>query len=95
MGTKAASPPLGTTWPGFSRAAITRNLSSEQVKRSVAMNAAQLQQYGAYGAIISDDNQLLAYGKALYAKGVLEENFALLHHINNQILVPTMSHHFR
>jgi spermidine synthase len=85
LGTKDNRSALATNWPGFARTAITRNLTDEQIKKYVALDSRELEQYGQYGEVISDDNQLLAYGKVLYLSNLLEENLALLHRINNKI----------
>jgi len=39
--------------------------------------------------VVSDDNQLLAYGKALFCyMGLVKENFELLHRANDRVAVP-------
>lgn len=83
-----------SNWPGFQRVRIERNLSQQQIEQSIALNAEELKMYSAHGRIISDDNQLLSYGKVLYATGLIEANFQLLHEINNKISVPTITHPF-
>lgn len=86
LGTKAEPPIQSTNWPGFGRRIIQRNLSLAQVQENLALDTKELTEYAKHGEIISDDNQLLAYGKALYTNsGLEEENFKLLHSINNKI----------
>src|SRR3990167_5383251 len=84
LGIKDNSVTLGTAWPGFARTHITRNLSQTEVLRNVALRPKELKRYGTYGEMISDDNLLLSYGKALYANaGLLNENFKLLQRVNS------------
>jgi spermidine synthase len=85
---------LTTTWPGFTRQAIKRNLSNIEIQHDIALNSTELEQYGQYGREITDDNQLLSYGRALYATSLLTDNFKLLHHINNLIQIPILDNDF-
>jgi hypothetical protein len=82
VGTKDDRDALATNWPGFKRPGITRNLTEQAIKRAVLMDRNELRRYGAYGEVISDDNQKLAYGEALASATVAdhlqEENFDLL-----------------
>ncbi len=77
--------PITATWPGFARTAVTRNLTREQILKAVAFNTKQLSDYAAYGEVITDDNQLLSYGKAIYVMGLYPQNFALLRRINPRL----------
>jgi spermidine synthase len=95
LGTKEADSTLANHWPGFARNAITRNLTADEIKHYVALNRNELQQYSRHGEIISDDNQLLAYGKVLYPSALLEDNFARLHRINPKITVPHIGPNFQ
>ena len=84
LGTNDAHVALASTWPGFARTATKRNLSQAQVQASVVFDPTELARYSSYGEIISDDNQLLAYGKALYANvGLLEANLRLVKHVQD------------
>lgn len=56
---------LTENFPGFARPGITRDLSEQETRKAVLLNAAEIQRYAASGEIVSDDNQLLAYGKAV------------------------------
>ncbi len=85
LGSKDDTPHLEMSWPGFARTLIKRDLSPEQIKNDIALNTKQLEQFAQYGEVVTDDNQLLAYGKVLYATGVIEENFVLLHRVNPRI----------
>lgn len=53
---------LGTLWPGFGRTDIKRRLSESQVRAGVVLDGVGLKEYASVGEVVSDDNQLLAYG---------------------------------
>lgn len=85
LGTKDEDAALTSAWPGFARTSLARALSQEEVLRAVALDPEELARYGAYGEVISDDNQLLAYGKALHSyTDLIKENLELLHRIKSQ-----------
>jgi hypothetical protein len=89
LGTKDDSVPLGTSWPGFARTDLKRDLSQDEVRQNMLLDAKQLKQYAAYGEVVNDDNQLLAYGKALVCYfGLVKENFQLLQRVNDKIVAP-------
>jgi predicted membrane-bound spermidine synthase len=89
LGTRDSSVPLGTVWPGFVRTAVGRDLNEEQARRQIVLDVQQLRRYAAFGQVITDDNQLLAYGKSQYCNtGLLKENFELLRRANAQVVVP-------
>ncbi|MCB9989856.1 MAG: fused MFS/spermidine synthase [Rhodospirillales bacterium] len=74
---------LGNSWPGFKRAFTGYDLSAAEVSRAVLLDKDELAAYGKEGDLITDDNQLLAYGKAAYQfhglKGTYNKNnFALI-----------------
>jgi spermidine synthase len=56
---------LGMDWPGYKRTG-TRDLPETVVKEAVRLDRYELPQYAAEGEIISDDNQILSYGKAAH-----------------------------
>ena len=56
-------PPFGSEWPGFARVAIPRTLTERQARAGVLLRPHQLARYAAAGRIVSDDNQLLAFGR--------------------------------
>jgi spermidine synthase len=58
---------LGKNWPGFNRPGKERDLTEAQVRQAVYLDSAALKRYGSHGRMITDDNQLLSYGKATYA----------------------------
>lgn len=70
LGSTDASVDLTTAWPGLNRTSPGRNLSGDEVRQAVALNRTDLARYAAHGDIISDDNQLLAYGAAVAASFV-------------------------
>ena len=53
---------LGSQWPGLERGARGRNMTASEVRRQVVLDRDALRAYSAGGEIITDDNQLLAYG---------------------------------
>ncbi|MBP7252528.1 MAG: spermine synthase, partial [Alphaproteobacteria bacterium] len=65
LGTKDDQAAFGTQWPGFARTPITRGLDETGVRQAVLMTKRQLNLFDAKATIISDDNQLLAYGDAV------------------------------
>ncbi len=94
LGSKNDDLKIATNWPGLSRTQITRDLSNKQIESYVALNASQLKEFAQYGEIITDDNQRLSYGKVLYEKNLLNENFELLHRINNKIMLDNLAQGF-
>lgn len=62
LGVKGDGAAPGASWPGFARTQVARNMTQEEVAAAVVLNPAQLAEYGAAGTVITDDNQLLAYG---------------------------------
>jgi len=86
LGTKDNSVALGTNWPGFGRVPLRRDRSEKEVRSYVLLDTDKLKRYVVYGDIISDDNQLLAYGGALYPeKDLAKKNYILLHTIDDSI----------
>ena len=67
LGSKDDRPDLSASWPGFSRTPVHRNMTEAEVRQATRLNQTALARYGAHGATITDDNQLLAYGNAVYA----------------------------
>ncbi|MBK9586042.1 MAG: fused MFS/spermidine synthase [Alphaproteobacteria bacterium] len=55
---------LGENWPGLERTKIQRLLTKEQIVKAVVLYRDQMKKYGAFGELITDDNQKLSYGKA-------------------------------
>jgi hypothetical protein len=63
LGRKAGqSEPLGETWPGFDRPVEQRLLPPAEVAEAVRLDREGLRRYSAMGEVITDDNQMLAYG---------------------------------
>jgi hypothetical protein len=89
LGTKDDSVPLGERWPGFARNGIKRDMDEPTVREGVMLNPRELEKYSANGIVVSDDNQILTYGKALFCYlGTVKENFELLHRANDKVAVP-------
>jgi hypothetical protein len=62
LGRRAGNPtPLIEDWPGLDRR-IPRPLSDEAILRAAVLDARGLRRYASSGRVITDDNQLLAYG---------------------------------
>jgi spermidine synthase len=59
---EASGAPLGSEWPGLARPATRRPDSAGEVSERVLLDPTQLARYAGAGRIITDDNQLLAYG---------------------------------
>ena len=53
--------PLGAAWPGLTRPANGRTLSPDGILAAVSLDATGLGRFVGPGAVITDDNQLLAY----------------------------------
>jgi len=49
-------------------------MSEEEVRKSVIMDQAMLKRYSSYGKVVTDDNQLLAYGKNVVSVYALENS---------------------
>lgn len=82
LGSKDEAADLMKAWPGFKRMHANRNLAPAKIQTFVVLDRDQLKRYGDYGEMITDDNQLLAYGAALYSyKGLSEENAQLLERV--------------
>jgi spermidine synthase len=89
LGTKDESVPLASCWPGLVRTNVMRDLDQAEIARNVMLDTAQLKRYGSYGEVISDDNQLLTYGKALVCfMDMVKDSFQLLHRCNEKVAIP-------
>ena len=72
---------LGSQWPGFERSGGMRTFPPRAVRRSVVLNGEGLAKYARLGRVITDDNQLLAYGalrRRLPLRGAAAENVKLV-----------------
>ncbi len=74
LGSKNDNTLLGQDWPGFARTPMTRNLSEDEVRKNVIMDRSTLKRYSSYGKIVTDDNQLLAYGRDVVTIYALENS---------------------
>jgi hypothetical protein len=54
--------PIGSEWPGLNRPGAPRDLEPSAVRGAFALGPDGLARYAALGSVITDDNQLLAYG---------------------------------
>ncbi|TNE28217.1 MAG: hypothetical protein EP349_08220 [Alphaproteobacteria bacterium] len=81
--------------PGYDRAEIARDMSAEDVRKAFILDRKAVEAYSRFGQIVSDDNQILSYGKEILAtrRGDYfntQENFQLLEKITNRpLLSPT------
>lgn len=57
-----ADAPLGSDWPGLARDRPGRTLDAATIRAAAVLDAQGLAQFAAVGNVITDDNQLLAYG---------------------------------
>ena len=64
LGSKDDTPDFGKHFPGLARNIIERPHNEEVIKKSVYFGSQGVKDYGAYGDIVTDNNQLLAYGKS-------------------------------
>jgi predicted membrane-bound spermidine synthase len=55
---------LGADWPGLVRKNTGRTLTQDEIRRAVLLEPEALARYARLGTVISDDNQLLAHGRA-------------------------------
>lgn len=65
IGSKNPQLALGASWPGFGRAAAPHDLDEAGVKAAVKLMPDALARYARSGQVITDDNQQLAYGRAV------------------------------
>lgn len=66
LGSVDVTYPLGPQWPGLERNVIERQYSPEQIRNAVRLDREGLKAFDAVGQVITDDNQLLAYGEAVH-----------------------------
>lgn len=59
----ADNQPLGSAWPGLDRPSPRRILTDEQIREALLLDPEQLARYAAGARIITDDNQLLSFGR--------------------------------
>jgi spermidine synthase len=68
------SEPLTETWPGFDRPVDQRLLPEAEVAEAVRLDREGLRRYSAMGDVITDDNQMLAYGGVQSSMRWLEDS---------------------
>jgi predicted membrane-bound spermidine synthase len=66
--------PLGRDWPGFTRNPIPREYADKKVRDAVTLDQAGLARLARGAEPITDDNQALAYGRAVF--GVTQQDIA-------------------
>lgn len=59
---EAGGEPLGAEWPGLARSATRRPAAASRAAKRIELDPLQLARWAEGGEIITDDNQLLAYG---------------------------------
>lgn len=57
---------IGNKLYGFQRTPINRSMSEQDVKKAFILNREEIESYINNASVINDDNQLLAYGRAVY-----------------------------
>jgi spermidine synthase len=62
---------FGRTWPGFDRKGPERLLDNQAVAQALRLDTSTLAHYIRHGVVITDDNQLLAYGLARKEQALL------------------------
>ncbi|HQX27365.1 MAG TPA: fused MFS/spermidine synthase [Alphaproteobacteria bacterium] len=89
LGSSGDGADFGKNWPGFLRGNISRDMSIEEVKQALVLGQDGMEIYTQEGDLITDDNQLLAYGRAVsdwHRFGKLEEeNLIFLRAVHAQI----------
>lgn len=66
LGTKSQDLDLGTSFPGYQRQRIPRPLTQQELTDSIVLDQAGMELYSSRGRVVTDDNQMLAYGKAAH-----------------------------
>ena len=66
LGSKDETADITKDLPGLKRKGIPRDLTEKEIRDGFRLYRDTLAQYGAYGDIVSDDNQLLSYVESLY-----------------------------
>ncbi|MDC0358522.1 fused MFS/spermidine synthase, partial [Oligoflexia bacterium] len=89
LGLKSPAP-TPFAWHGFSRAAKDRGLTPEQVRMAPSFHQELLAPYAKFGAIISDDSQLLAYGYGRSRFAYRDQKRLNLHILEQVINSPPM-----
>lgn len=57
---------MGTAFPGFTRTGSSRDMDEAAVRKALLLDRAGVERLGSYAEVITDDNQLLAYGSAVH-----------------------------
>lgn len=59
----ADTQPLGSAWPGLEREASGRSLPPQKIRDALLLGPELLARYAELGEVITDDNQLLSFGR--------------------------------
>ncbi len=82
LGSKNDDVPVGSVWPGYAREGKGRDMTEAEARQAMTLDSKALRDYSDRGEIITDDNQLLAYGEALTqfrsAEDLQKKNMELL-----------------
>lgn len=73
LGSKNDAADLERNWPGLGRF-IKRDMSTAEIRRAVKLGRDEMERYAASGEVITDDNQLLSYGRAAHLLRSLEKH---------------------
>lgn len=57
---------LGQTWPGLERHVLARQYTPEEIRGALRLDRDAIKAFDQVGQVITDDNQLLAYGEAVH-----------------------------
>jgi hypothetical protein len=78
---------LGSRWPGLDRRGVSdRDLTRRQIVGASALVGDAFERYASYGQIVTDDNQLLAYGPERNRLPFLSTGPAGLHETNLRLV---------
>jgi spermidine synthase len=61
------SGPPAWTWPGLARPVGERDLTNAEIVAALKLDVAAVRRFAANGTVITDDNQLLAYGESTHS----------------------------
>ena len=85
LGSKNKDETLWEKSYGFQRVSVTRSLNEKEIKDAIFFMPDELERYGAEGAIVNDDNQLLAFGRSVLLSHrtahLTKDNYEILHRI--------------
>lgn len=79
--------PLGSQWPGLARVGRSGVVQEKDLSPRVVLDAAGLSRYAALGDLVTDDNQLLTYGRLLVFRGasVIRRNLGTIRDLGGSV----------